>query len=60
MPKCMRYACQHELLPVLEGALAANDYHIEIPWQTSGDGTSAIVMCSGTATPRPCQGDAPV
>lgn len=49
MPSCMRYICQYELLPVLEAALAAHDYEVETPLQSSVGGASAMVMRSGTA-----------
>jgi hypothetical protein len=50
MPSCIRYICQYELLPVLEAALAANEYHVEMPLQRSVGGASAMVMMSGTVS----------
>ena len=50
MPSCVRYTCPHDLLPVLEAALAANGYQIDIPMQRSIGGMTSMVMCSGAAT----------
>src|SRR3712207_3644720 len=50
MPNCIRYTCQYELQPVLEAALAANGYHIDIPMQQSNGGTTMMVMTCGAAS----------
>lgn len=44
------YACPSELAPVLEGALAANGYTIEIAYQENSKGEGAIVMTQGAAS----------
>jgi len=43
----IRYACQNELLPIIEAALAAHGYHIEVPLQERSNGTGAMVMTYG-------------
>ncbi len=45
-----RYACRSELAPVLEAALAANGYTIEIPYQENSKGDGALVMTQGSAS----------
>jgi hypothetical protein len=37
-------------MPVLEAALAANGYHIEVPMQKSAGGAAAMVMQCGAAS----------
>jgi hypothetical protein len=44
-----RYTCPSELAPVLEAALAANGYTIEIPYQKNSKGDGAVVMTQGSA-----------
>jgi hypothetical protein len=41
------YTCKAELLPVVEGVLAANGYRIEMPQQQRLSGATALVMRSG-------------
>jgi hypothetical protein len=49
MTAVVRYTCRADLLPLLEGALAAQGYHIQIPFQKSLGGATAMVMaCGGT------------
>jgi hypothetical protein len=43
----IRYYCQGELLPTIEGALAAHGYHIEVPLQQNAVGARAMVMTCG-------------
>jgi hypothetical protein len=44
------YTCKQELLPVVEGVLAAHGYNIEIPPQPDAAGTTALVMSDGATT----------
>jgi hypothetical protein len=46
----IRYDCQSELLPMIEAALAAHGYHIEVPLQTNGSGARTMVMTFGLAS----------
>jgi hypothetical protein len=46
----IRYACQSELLPIIEAALAAHGYHIEVPLQKRGNGAGTMVMTRGLAS----------
>ena len=46
----IRYTCKAELLPVVEGALAANGYTTDRPQQQRFSGTTALVMRCGTTT----------
>lgn len=49
MEPVIRYTCRADLLPMLEGALAAHGYRIELPLQKSLGGATAMVMaCGGT------------
>lgn len=41
------YTCQHELLPVVEAALAANGYTIETPLSRRIHGSSLTIMTRG-------------
>lgn len=50
MPTITHYACQRELLPMVEGALAAHGYRIEIPRQPSAGRSTALVMTRGLTT----------
>ena len=50
MIRICRYACPSELAPVLEAALAANGYTIELPYQENGTGGCALVMSQGAAS----------
>jgi hypothetical protein len=43
----IRYACQSELLPIIEAALAAHGYQIEVPLQERSNGAGAMVMTYG-------------
>jgi hypothetical protein len=43
----IRYACQSDLLPTIEAALAAHGYHIEVPLQKRGNGAGTMVMTYG-------------
>ena len=45
-----RYTCPAELAPVLEAALAANGYTIEIPYQENSKGDGALIMRQGSAS----------
>src|SRR5262245_31001001 len=45
-----RYTCPSELAPVLEAALAANGYTIEIPYQENTKGDAALVMTQGAVS----------
>jgi hypothetical protein len=46
----IRYSCKAELLPVVEGALAANGYTLDLPAQQHFSGAMALVMRCGTTT----------
>jgi len=46
----IRYTCKAELLPVVEGALAANGYTMDLPAQQHFSGATALVMRCGTTT----------
>ncbi len=50
MPDCLRYTCQAVMLPVIEGALAANGYEIEVPPRECFSGAITMVMQCGTTT----------
>jgi hypothetical protein len=43
----IRYTCKPELLPVVEGLLAANGYVIELPLQQRFSGATVLVMRFG-------------
>ena len=45
-----RYACRSELAPILEAALAANGYTIELRYQENSKGYDALVMRQGAAS----------
>jgi hypothetical protein len=45
-----RYACRSELAPVLEAALAAHGYIVEIPYQENSRGDRVLVMTEGSAS----------
>jgi hypothetical protein len=45
----IRYTCASALLPVVEGALAANGYTIETPLQRLVGGDTLLVMMQGDA-----------
>ena len=45
-----RYTCPSELAPVLEAALAANGYSIEIPYRENHKGDASLVMTQGAAS----------
>jgi hypothetical protein len=47
MPHFIHYTCKAELLPIVEGVLAANGYMIEMPQQQRFNGATALVMQSG-------------
>jgi hypothetical protein len=47
MSTIVHYVCQRELLPMVEGALAAHGYRIEIRGQPSANRTTALVMTHG-------------
>jgi hypothetical protein len=50
MVRIRRYSCPSELAPVLEAALAANGYTIELPYQEDSKGDGALVMTQGAAS----------
>jgi len=50
MVRIRRYACPAELAPVLEAALAANGYTIELPYHENSKGDGALVMTQGAAS----------
>lgn len=43
------YACQRDLVPIVEAALAANGFAVILPHQRSLDGTTATVVSNGAA-----------
>jgi hypothetical protein len=43
----IRYTCKHELLPMIEGALAANGYMVEASMSRQTKTSSLIVMTYG-------------
>jgi hypothetical protein len=50
MSTMTHYLCRRELLPIVEGALAAHGYRIEIARQTGANSTTALVMTRGLTT----------
>jgi hypothetical protein len=44
-----RYTCPRELIPVIESALAAEGYVVEVPLQRAVGSTRVTVMTRGTA-----------
>jgi len=50
MMRIRRYACSSELAPVLEAALAANGYTIELRYQENSTGNGALMMTQGSAS----------
>ena len=48
MSQFMRYTCKSELLPVVEGALAANGYTMDLSLEPHVSDTTALVMQCGT------------
>jgi hypothetical protein len=50
MPAIIHYLCARELLPIIEGALAANGYRIDIPRQHGANRITALVMTRGLTT----------
>jgi hypothetical protein len=50
MPYVIRYRCQYQALPIIEAALAANGYTVDIPLQRSIGGTATMVMTQGATT----------
>jgi hypothetical protein len=46
----MRYTCRSDRLPIIEAALAAHGYHIEVPMQCAENGARAMVMTCGLAS----------
>jgi hypothetical protein len=49
MVRIRHYACPSDLAPVLEAALAANGYTIELPYHKNSKGDGALVMTHGAA-----------
>ena len=47
MAPFVHYTCKAELLPIVEGVLAANGYMIELPQQERFSGATALVMRFG-------------
>ena len=52
----IRYTCQSELLPMIEAALAAHGYHIEVPLQQGSNGAGTMVMTYGLTSVLLAQG----
>jgi hypothetical protein len=50
MPTIIQYACQRELLPMVEGALTAHGYRVEIRNQQRPNRVSALIMTRGLTT----------
>ena len=50
MVRIRRYACRSELAPVLEAALAANGYIVELPYQENSKGDRVLIMTHGSAS----------
>lgn len=50
MIRIRRYTCPSELAPVLEAALAANGFAIEIPYQENRKGEGVLIMKQGAAS----------
>jgi hypothetical protein len=46
----IRYYCQGDLWPIIQGVLAANAYSIAVPPQRSRSGATTMVMMRGLAT----------
>jgi hypothetical protein len=44
MPHFIRYTCKAELLPVVEGAFAANGYTMDLPAQQHFSGATSLVI----------------
>jgi hypothetical protein len=47
MPNIVHYICERELLPRVEGALAANGYRVEIRGQPGASRLTALIMTRG-------------
>jgi hypothetical protein len=47
MPNIVHYICERELLPSVEGALAANGYRVDIRGQPSANRITALIMTRG-------------
>jgi hypothetical protein len=47
MSTMTQYTCQRELLPMVEAALAANGYAIQVPRQKQINGATSLVMGQG-------------
>ena len=50
MADCLSYACDADMLPVVETTLALNGYRVELPWQRSVGGANALVMVQGLSS----------
>jgi hypothetical protein len=46
----IRYHCWTDLLPMIEAALAAHGYRIEVPLQKQSNGAGTMVMVNGLAS----------
>ena len=49
MSAITQYTCRREILPMVEAALAANGYMIDVPLQKQNDGSTLLVMAQGAA-----------
>jgi hypothetical protein len=49
MSTMTQYTCRREILPMVEAALAANGYMIDVPLQKQTDGSTLLVMAQGAA-----------
>ena len=47
MPNIVHYICEREVLPRVEGALAANGYRVEIRGQPRASRITALIMTRG-------------
>jgi hypothetical protein len=50
MTRPIYYTCQAELLPILEGALAAHAYQVEVPLQDDLSRTRSMLLSYGAST----------
>jgi hypothetical protein len=50
MPTIIHYVCQREYLPMVEGALTAHGYRVEIRDQQRPNRVSALIMTRGLTT----------
>jgi hypothetical protein len=50
MVRIRRYVCPSEIAPVLEAALTANGYTVELPYHENSKGDGALMLTQGAAS----------